>query len=132
MAHCPRESITPISGKVTEIYINDVVNVPGKMNPSRSSSLFIQSEDGITVMLGHIQNPVVAVGDVVTEGQLLAYVGNNGFSRQPHIHVGAYRGDQPLMVGFDAEKVGKLREKTDECYWIMGISDAEYAKMKGC
>lgn len=126
------EVFAPISGKVTEIYINEVVNVPGKMNPSRSSSLFIQSEDGITVMLGHIQNPVVAVGDVVTEGQLLAYVGNNGFSRQPHIHVGAYRGDQPLMVGFDAEKVGKLREKTDECYWIMGISDAEYAKMKGC
>lgn len=126
------EVFAPISGKVTEIYINEVVNVPGKMNPSRSSSLFIQSEDGITVMLGHIQNPVVAVGDVVTEGQLLAYVGNNGFSRQPHIHVGAYRGDQPLMVGFDAEKVGKLREKTDECYWIMGISDVEYAKMKGC
>lgn len=124
------EVFAPISGKVTEIYINEVTNVPGKMNPSRSSSLFIQSEDGVTVMLGHIQNPVVAVGDIVTEGQLLAYVGNNGFSRQPHIHVGAFRGNQPLMVGFDAEKVGKLREKTDECYWIMGISDAEYARMK--
>lgn len=73
--------------------------------------------------------PVVSVGEEVKEGQLLAYVGNNGFCRNPHIHVGAYRGDQPLMVGFDAQKVGKVREKTDECYWVMGISDAEFEKM---
>lgn len=49
--------------------------------------------------------PVVSVGEEVKEGQLLAY------------------------VGFDAQKVGKVREKTDECYWVMGISDAEFEKM---
>ncbi len=80
-----------------------------------------QSDDETIVMLAHIPNPVVTVGEEVKEGQLLAYVGNNGFCRHPHIHVGAYRGDQPLMVGFDAEKVGRLRKATEKCYWSMGI-----------
>lgn len=124
------EVLAPISGEIIDIYINDVTNVPGQMNPSRASSILIQGEDGITVMLAHIQNPVVTVGEKVKEGQLLAYVGNNGYSRNPHIHVGAYRGNQPLMVGFDAEKVGRLREKTEECYWLMGISNAEFIRIK--
>ena len=24
------------------------------------------------------------------------------------------------MIGFDANKVGKVREETDQCYWMMG------------
>lgn len=44
-------------------------------------------------------------GEEVKEGQLSAY------------------------VGFDAQKAGKVREKTDECYWVMEISDAEFEKM---
>lgn len=123
------EVYAPVSGKIISVYVNDVTNVPGQMNPSRASSIVIQRDDETNIMLGHIQNPVVSVGEEVKEGQLLAYVGNNGFCRNPHIHVGAYRGAQPLMVGFDAQKVGKVREKTDECYWVMGISDAEFEKM---
>lgn len=59
-------------------------------------------------MLAHIQNPVVSVGDEVNEGQLLAYVGNNGYCRNSHIHIGAYRDEKPLMIGFDANKVGEI------------------------
>ena len=33
------------------------------------------------------------------------------------------------MIGFDAGKVAQVRDKTEECYWIMGISDEEYAKL---
>lgn len=123
------EVYAPVSGKIISVYVNDVTNVPGQMNPSRASSIVIRRDDETNIMLGHIQNPVVSVGEEVKEGQLLAYVGNNGFCRNPHIHVGAYRGAQPLMVGFAAQKVGKVREKTDECYWVMGISDAEFEKM---
>ncbi len=123
------EVFAPVSGKIISIYINEVTNVPGQMNPSRASSIIIRRDDDVNILLGHIQNPVVSVGDEVKEGQLLAYVGNNGYARNPHIHIGAYRGDQPLMIGFDAKKVGELREKTDECYWLMGISDAEYMKI---
>ncbi len=122
------EVYAPISGKVITVYINDVTNVPGQMNPSRASSIVIQGDNETTVVLAHIQNPLVTVGEDVKEGQLLAYVGNNGFCRNPHIHVGAYRGAEALMVGFDAEKVGRVREETEECYWIMGISDAEYMR----
>ena len=120
----------PISGKVTEIFINGVTNTPGRMNPSRASSIIIQAEDGTLITLAHIQSPEVAVGDTVKKGQLVARVGNNGFSRNPHIHVGAYRDGKPLMIGFDAEKVGALRWSLDECYWIMGISDEEFAALK--
>lgn len=116
----------PIAGEVTRIHINEVVNTPGRMNPSPSSVIVIQAEDGTAVVLAHIQNPLVAVGDRVEEGQHIAHVGNNGFARCPHIHVGAFRDDQPLMIGFDAEKVGRVRDSVDECYWMFGISDAEY------
>ena len=110
------EVFAPAGGKIISVYINDV-------------TIEIQRDDGVNIVLAHIQNPVVSVGEEVKEGQLLAYVGNNGCARNPHIHIGAWRGDQPLMIGFDAKKVGALREKTDECYWIMGISDAEYEKI---
>ena len=120
----------PISGKVTSVYLNEITNTPGTMNPSRASMIMIQSDDGTVVILAHIQNPQVSIGEEVKEGQLLAYVGNNGFCRNPHIHVGAYRNDKPLMVGFNAEKVGEVRNRVDECYWIMGISNEEYAAMK--
>lgn len=122
------EVYAPVDGKIIDIYINDVTNVPGQMNPSRASSILIQADTEMFVMLAHIQNPTVSVGEEVKEGQLLAYVGNNGFSRNPHIHIGAYRGDQPLMIGFDAKKVGKVRENTDECYWMMGISNDEFSR----
>lgn len=110
----------PIRGKITSVYINDTTNTPGHMNPSRASSITIQSEDGTVIILAHIQNPVVSVGDEVDEGQLLAYVGNNGYCRNPHIHIGAFRGETPLMIGFDAGKVSEARKKVEESYWFMG------------
>lgn len=120
----------PIDGKVTDIYINEVTNTPGHMNPSRASSVIIQAEDGTLITLAHIQDPQVSVGDTVKEGQPVAKVGNNGFCRNPHIHVGAYRDGQPLMIGFNAEKVGAVQRSVDECYWIMGLSNEEFAALK--
>jgi len=59
----------PIGGKITYLYINEVTNVPGVQNPSRASALLLEADDGTTVMLGHIQDPVVSQGDRVEEGQ---------------------------------------------------------------
>lgn len=118
----------PISGKVVKVYINEVTNLPGQQNPSPASMIVLQREDGVTVVLAHIQNPLVQAGDQVTEGQHIAYVGNNGYARNPHIHIGAFRGETPLMIGFDAEKVGQMRERVEECYWMFGISDEEYIR----
>ncbi len=123
------EVYAPICGKITSVYVNDITNTPGHMNPSHASSISLQSQDGTVIVLAHIQNPMVSVGDEVKEGQLLAYVGNNGCCRNPHIHVGAYRDGKPLMIGFDATKVGEVRKTVEECYWIMGISNDEYSKL---
>lgn len=120
----------PISGKITYLYINEVTNVPGVQNPSKASALLIQAADQTIVMVAHIQNPIVSLGDTVDEGQLLAYVGNNGYARNPHIHVGAFRGKTPLAISFDPQKVAKVRNRVGEIYWLMGISDAEYEKRR--
>ncbi|MBE7002951.1 MAG: M23 family metallopeptidase [Ruminococcaceae bacterium] len=120
----------PISGKIASLYINEVTNDPGIQNPSRASTLSIQASDNTVVILGHIQDPVVSLGDTVEEGQLLAYVGNNGYARNPHIHVGAFRGETPLAIVFDPKKVAKVRNRVGELHWLMGISDEEYEKRK--
>ena len=121
----------PINGKIIYLYINEIVNVPGSQNPSRSSALLIQRDDGITVMLGHIQDPVVSLGDTVEEGQLIAYVGNNGFARCPHIHIGAYKDHTPLAIDFDPKKVAKVRERVGEAFWLTGLSEEEFERVMG-
>lgn len=118
----------PLGGKISYLHINEVTNHPGVQNPSKASALVIQAADGTSVLLGHIQDPVVSLGDVVEEGQLLAYVGNNGYARNPHIHIGAFRDNTPLAVAFDPRKVAKVRDRVSEIYWLMGISDEEYEK----
>lgn len=119
----------PISGKIIYLYINDITNVPGVQNPSRASALLLQADDKTTIMIGHIQNPVVSLGDSVEEGQLLAQVGNNGFARCPHIHIGAFRGSTPLTVTFDPQKVAAVHERVGDCFWTMGITEEEYKKL---
>ena len=110
----------PIDGKITSVYINEQVNLPGVQNPAKASVILIRAEDGTTVVLGHIQEPMVSVGDAVVEGQLLARVGNNGYARCPHIHLGAFRGTTPLQVSFDLKKVAKVRERVGERFWLLG------------
>ena len=48
------EVYAPIDGKIMDVYINDVTNVPGHMNPSRASSILIQGDSEMVVMLAHI------------------------------------------------------------------------------
>lgn len=62
---------------------------------------------------------------------ILAHVGNNGYSRNPHIHIGAYRNGSPVAISFDPQKVGEAARRVDECYWIFGISDEEYKEKYG-
>lgn len=115
----------PASGKIVYLYINKETNIPGTQNPSRASALLIETPDGTSILLGHIDNPVVALGDKVEEGQLLAYVGNNGYARCPHIHIGAYRKGKPLAIDFDAQKVAKVRRQVGERYWITGVQEPQ-------
>lgn len=113
----------PISGTIEDIYINEITNIPGEMNPSRASFILIEARDNIHVILAHIQDPVVKIGDHVLEGQLVAHVGNNGNARNPHIHIGAYINDIPCSISFHPQKEAEMRSRVNEAYWLFGNSD---------
>jgi murein DD-endopeptidase MepM/ murein hydrolase activator NlpD len=105
--------LAPIDGKIERLNINPVVNEPGKMGTPPASFIIIAREDGTHVIVAHIAEPVVKVGDSVRAGQRIAVVGNNGFARAPHIHIGAWRDKTPLQVRFDLRAMAALRKKED-------------------
>ena len=112
--------LSPINGTVKEVYINPVTNDPGKQNPGRASSIILQTTDGVNITLGHIQKPEVKEGDIVIQGQLIAKVGSDGYSRQPHIHIGAWQAGEPLSIEFDRELMADIKEKVGEEFWFFG------------
>jgi hypothetical protein len=97
--------LSPCAGKVEKSRENPVTNEPGIMGKPPASALVLSCDDGVHFVVGHIAAPVVGVGDSVAAGQKIAQVGNNGMSRHPHIHLGAWKGATPLQVRFDQTKM---------------------------
>lgn len=120
------EVLAPISGTVTNVYINPVTNTPGSFEPSKASSITIAREDGVNVILAHIQNPLIKEGQEVKEGEVIAYGGNNGSSRSPHVHIGAWKGDEPLQIEFDLYKMGEIVKEVGEMFYVLGVTEEEY------
>jgi murein DD-endopeptidase MepM/ murein hydrolase activator NlpD len=81
------------------------------MGKPPASFVVLKRDDGVYFLLGHVAKLTVKPGDKVDSGQVIAHVGNNGYSRQPHIHIGAWRGAEPLQISFDQASMGKLFEK---------------------
>jgi hypothetical protein len=104
--------LAPFDATVAKVNINPVVNKPGQMGKPPASFVVFKHADGTMVMVGHIADVTVKEGDAVKAGQPFAKVGNNGFGRAPHIHVGAWRGKTPLQIRFDLRAMGKLRKKS--------------------
>lgn len=98
----------PFDGVVKFLTINPVTNTPGTMGKPPASMIEFERADGTDVVYAHIAEPRVKVGDHVTAGQVVAIDGNNGVARNPHIHVGAYRGDEPLQIRWDLIAMGKV------------------------
>ena len=96
--------LAPITGTVQKININSVMNPPGIMGNGPASYLIITDKTGLSVVIAHLTRIRVKVGEEVSAGQSIGHVGNNGQSRQPHIHVGAWRGEASLQVRFDLTK----------------------------
>lgn len=69
--------------------------------------IFIKN-DGIKICYAHVTDINVKVGDEVKAGDIVAKVSNNGTSRIPHIHIGAWYGKEPLQIRFDLKAMGKL------------------------
>ncbi|MCH2056166.1 MAG: M23 family metallopeptidase [Thalassotalea sp.] len=104
--------LAPCDCKVVEVYVNNVTNVPGIMTPGRASSIAFQTADGKTVLLAHVKDIIVSQGDKVTRGQVVAKVGNNGYSRNPHIHIGAWdENGLPLQIRFDQSTLALLERE---------------------
>lgn len=93
--------LAPFDGKVEGVHVNPVTNTPGTFNPKPASRIVFSRADGTHVMYGHLADINVKKGDEVRAGQAVAKVGNNGYGRAPHIHVGAWRGKTPLQIRFD-------------------------------
>lgn len=90
------EVLAPFDGMVKSIFINPITNKPGEITPGRASSIEFAREDGVIVTYAHVMEICVEEGDIITAGQEVAKAGNNGYSRHPHIHVGAWINDSPL------------------------------------
>jgi hypothetical protein len=97
--------LSPCDCSVVSVEINPVTNVPGQTGKPPASSIELRTEDGIFVVLAHIQAPLVAKGDRLQSGQPVARVGNNGYSRVPHIHIGAWRDRDGLQIRWDQKKI---------------------------
>ena len=101
--------LAPIAGEIVRVHINPAVNQPGDLGEPPASMIAIRRADGVTVLLAHIAEPSVKQGDAVAAGQPIAVVGNNGYGRSPHIHVGAFRDKTPMQIRWDLRPMAKLR-----------------------
>jgi len=97
--------LAPCDCKIVEVYKNPTDNEPGIMGKGRASSITFQRNDGVSFVFAHVRDVAVKVGDVVSSGQPVAMIGNNGFARNPHVHVGAWSGTTPLQVRWDQTKM---------------------------
>jgi len=103
--------LAPFDGVVIFAEDQGRVNTPGTLGPNPAGSLRFQNADGIVVIYAHLVDARVSVGDSVAAGQVVGAVGNNGQSRAPHIHVGAFRraGSVPLQIRWDLRAMAKAR-----------------------
>lgn len=97
--------LSPCECTVLNIHRNPIVNEPGRPAQSRAASITLKAQDGTHFVLAHLGSFVVKVGDTVRRGQKLGTVGNNGFSRAPHIHIGAWQGRRGLQLRWDQQKL---------------------------
>ncbi|MBD3919858.1 M23 family metallopeptidase [Paenibacillus sp. PR3] len=110
--------LAPFDGVVKSVYINPITNTPGTLIPGRASSIVFAREDGVLVTYAHVMDIHVTEGDRITVGQVVAKAGNNGYSRHPHIHVGAWIGETPLQVRFDLQAMGRQMKALGERHYL--------------
>lgn len=97
--------LSPCDCTVLRANENPVTNVPGVPGKPPASFLLLRSEDGTFFVIAHVQAMAVKQGQDVRAGQVLAQVGNNGFARMPHIHIGAWRGRDALQIRWDQRRM---------------------------
>jgi len=99
--------LSPCECKVTKVIVNPVVNDPGRLGEPPSSMIILERKDSVHFLLAHVQEIAVKEGDQIVYGQPIAKVGNNGYGRIPHVHVGAWKGETALQIRWDTSIAAK-------------------------
>lgn len=103
--------LSPCDCRVVSVHEISAVNEPGVLGAPPASSVVLRRDDGVHFMLAHVAGVVAKEGDVLLRGQVFAQVGNNGMSRHPHIHIGAWKDKQPLQIRFDQTAMAGLAQR---------------------
>lgn len=103
--------LAPCDAIVEKVNVNTEENNPGSHTNTPSGSVVFRREDGVRIAYGHVRDIQVEVNDKVAAGQVFAKCGNNGTSWSPHIHVGAWKENQPLQIVVDLQVYGKLQRE---------------------
>jgi hypothetical protein len=101
------ELLSPCACTVVKLHLNPVTNEPGILGKPPASHVVLERADGTRFLLAHIQQPSVRVGDEIKAGEPIARVGNNGYGRMPHVHIGAWRGETPLQIRWDQREMNR-------------------------
>ncbi|MEX0899848.1 MAG: M23 family metallopeptidase [Gammaproteobacteria bacterium] len=99
------EFLSPCDCIVERIHINPITNEPGVMGKGRSTSVLFKRADGVHFEVAHVRDIEVEQGATVKAGEPIARVGNNGYSRSPHIHMASWRDDTPVQIRFDQRRM---------------------------
>lgn len=103
--------LAPCDCTVTTIRVNPDENLPGQLGKPPASSITFERPDGTLILFAHVKNIQVSEGDQVGAGEVVASVGNNGYSRQPHVHIGAWRGKEAIQIRFDQKRMKSDKEE---------------------
>jgi len=112
--------LAPCDGLVAIVSMNPETTVPGIRGEGRSSAILFRcgaqdDPEAVQVAYVHIREPAVSEGDMVQAGDIVARIGNNGSSFNPHVHIGAFRGELfsddavALQIRMDLAAMGRVR-----------------------
>lgn len=111
--------LAPSDALVESVNIAESENTPGTHTNTPASSVTFLCENDIRIAYAHLTDITVKPNDKIVKGQPFAKCGNNGTSWSPHVHVGAWKNQQPLQIQVDLTALGKIqREVGNEFYFL--------------
>lgn len=100
--------LAPFDGEVVKVHVNATINEPGHLGEPPASMIVFRNADGVNALFAHVADIKVAEGDTVKAGDIVAVAGNNGYGRNPHVHIGAWNADGPMQLRHDLRARGRL------------------------
>lgn len=97
--------LAPCDCTIEKTQANPVENRPGELGKPPASMIVFRRSDDTLILYAHVKDSRVSEGDQVAAGDVVASVGNNGYSRLPHIHIGAWREEVALQIRFDQKRM---------------------------